>query len=189
MTLQEMIDAINRRVDDVVDVRDAVEWLNSGKNQMAVAVGAKFPDLSTTDLNGTFPFDDKYHEAPVLYACACFKEQDSSLSEVANFMAKFENLKKDFVRNYAVPPRYRDDRLSQQFTATQGQTTFTITKEGYDPRFGDLKVYVNDMPAEFELGSGTDFILRNPANNGDAVTAVWEEHIDLIEPPYNWWTW
>ena len=50
MTLQEMIDAINRRVDDVVDTTDAVEWLNAGKNQMALAIGANFPDLSANDM-------------------------------------------------------------------------------------------------------------------------------------------
>ena len=93
------------------------------------------------------------------------------------------------MENYEIPPRYRDDHLSQQFIATAGQTVFTITKNSYNPRYGDLKVYVNDRLVEHKLGDGTDFVLLTPASAGDAVTAVWEEHFDLVEPPYNWWTW
>jgi hypothetical protein len=189
MNLQQMIDAINRRVDDVVDSKDAAEWLNSGKNQMAIAVGAKFPDLDSSNLSGTFVFDDQFHEAPVLYACASFKEQDSALSEVGNFMTKFENLKKEFVRSYVVPPRYRNDRLSQQFIATAGQTSFIVTKDGYDPAMGDAKVYVNDQLVSSSIGTGNELILTVAASLNDCVTVVWEEHTDLIDPPFNWWTW
>jgi len=189
MTFQEMIEAINRRVDDVVDTADAIEWLNAGKNQLAIAVGAKFPDIDPANLDQSFPFDDKYHEAPVLYACARFKEQDGSLGEAANYMAQFEFLKREFVTNYVVPPRYLDTRNSQQFVVQEGQALFTITKESYDRSYGDLKVYLNDEPAEFCLGEGNTFMLLTPCKAGDIVTAVWEEHADLVQPPYNWWGW
>lgn len=189
MNLQQMIDAISRRVDDTVSADDAVEWLNSAKNQMAIAVEANFPNLVASALESSFVFDSKYHEIPVLYACASFKEQESTLSEASNFMAKYENLKKDFVRNYVVPPRYRDDRLSQQFTATAGQTLFTVTKGNYDPPTGDAKVYINDQPVDFETGDGKNFTLLIALLGGEAVTIIWEEHTDLIDPPYNWWRW
>lgn len=191
MTLQDMIDAINRRLDEVVDVADAVEWLNAGKNQMAIAVGAKFPDLVVGQMQSSFVFDERYHEAPVLYACARYKERDSSTSEAGNFMVQFEQLKREFVLEYEVPPRYREDRFSQQFVAEDGQTTFTITKNGYDPQYGDLKVYINDVLYE-DVNVYTDktfMILNKTINAGDAITAVWEEHTYLQEPPFNWWRW
>lgn len=187
MNLGEMLNAINRRVDDLVPLADAVEWLNSGKNQMAAAVNAKFPDLNSLDTSDTFVFDDVYHEAPVLYACASFKEQDSSLNEVNNFMVKFEQLKQEFVKNYVVPPQYRNDRLVQQFQASGGNQTFTITNEGYAPQFGDLKVYVNNLPVRDFTTSEYTFTCPN-VTDGDYVTAVWEEHTDLIDPPFNWWS-
>lgn len=190
MNLQQMIDAINRRVDDVVDATDAVEWLNSGKDQMAIAVEATFPDLDIANMQGTFPFPSKYHEGPVLYAAARFKEYDSSISEAANFMAQFETVKQNFVRNYSVPPSYRDDRLAQQFIVSSGQTEFAITKQGYEPRYGDLVVYVNDLRVDRELvEDSTAFTPLASLAPGDRVTAVWEEHNDLIDPPYNWWSW
>lgn len=189
MTLQEMIDAINRRVDDVVDTADAVEWLNAGKNQMALAIGANFPDLSANDMQGTYPFPAKYHEGPVLYACARFKEQDSSLAEAASFMTQFEVFKREFATAYEVPPRYLDTPNSQQFDVQEGQMIFTITKESYSRSQGDLKVYLNDQPAEFAKGTSKSFILLTSCKAGDRVTAVWENHADLINPPYNWWGW
>lgn len=189
MNLQEMKAAVERRVDDVVDIADVVEWLNSAKDRMATAKEAKFPDLSATDLQGTFPFDSKYHEGPVAYAAAKAKELDSALSEASNYMSQFEDIKKEFVDNYELPPRYRDDRLSQQFTATEGQTLFTITKNGYNSRQGDLKVYVNDVEADFVKSDNRGFVLTVVTSAGDVVTAVWEEHQDIVEPPYSWWKW
>lgn len=186
MNLQQMIDAINRRVDDVVDVSDAVEWLNSGKNQMAAAIGATFPDLVATDLSSSFAFDSKYHEAPVLYASASFKEQDSALGEAQNFMYKFDQVKNEFVRNYEVPPSFKDGYTVQQFVASGGKKTFTITKESYSPSYGDLKVYVNNIKTTNFTINGSEFTCLYVVDN-DKITAMWEEHTDLIEPPYNWW--
>ena len=188
MNLQQMIDAINRRVDDAVNTQDAVEWLNSGKNQMAMAIGATFPDLVATELSSSFAFDEKYHEAPVLYASACFKEQDSSIGEAQNFMYKFEILKNEFVKNYDLPVSYRDNHLTQQFVADGVNNTFAITKESYSTSYGDLKVYVNNVRTTDFTVSGNTFTCQNVVKD-DRITATWEEHADLIDPPYNWWNW
>jgi hypothetical protein len=187
MNLQEMISAINRRIDDVIATSDAVDWLNEGQNLMGIAVGAKFPQLSVSDMTGTFAFDEVYHGIPILFACARYKEQDSSLQESNNFINQFEAHKKDFVERYELPPRYRMDRQSQQFTATDGQDTFTITKIDYSPTSGELKVYVNDLPVSLiSINDDKSFVLALPCLLGDAVTAVWEEHPYLEEPPYPW---
>lgn len=190
MNLQEMINAINRRIDDAIATPDAVEWLNEGQNILAIAVGAKFPQLVASNLSDTFVFDEKYHTIPVLFASARYKEQDSSLQETHNFMNQFEAMRKEFIENYELPPRYRDDRYSQQFVATLGQDTFTITKIDYAPSSGELKVYVNDLPATLSMiGADKSFVLSEACQEGDAVTAVWEIHSDMQEPPYPWWRW
>lgn len=189
MILGEMIKAINRRVDDTVLQDNAVEWLNSGKNHMAIAVHADFPDIKVTaDLSDTFVFPDKFHMCAVVYACAKMKEQDSSLSESNNFMKEFEEILKSFVQNYEVPAQYRDDRLSQQFVAIDGQDTFQITKEGYDPTYGDVKVYKNGLvQTDFITNDDSTFTLASTCVAGDRITALWEEHADMIQPPYKWW--
>ncbi len=97
MTLQEMIDAINRRIDDTILPTDAVEFLNAGQNVLAMEVGAVFAQLTTSNLNGTFDFDAKYHEIPVIYACMRFKELDSVLTEANNYRAQFYDMKKFFI--------------------------------------------------------------------------------------------
>jgi hypothetical protein len=206
MTLQEMIDAINRRIDDTILPTDAVEFLNAGQNVLAMEVGATFAQLTLTNLNGTFDFDAKYHEIPVIYACMRFKELDSVLTEANNYRAQFYEMKKFFIQNYQMPSYNRDDRLSQQFTALGGQTAFVITKDNYDPQQGVLEVYKNgtrmvswskvisSVTDEAQIVTTTTttndprgFILTNACVLGDRITAVWQEHEDIVDPPYAWW--
>lgn len=206
MTLQEMIDAINRRIDDTIAAVDAVEFLNAGQNVLAMEVGATFAQLTDTNLNGTFDFDAKYHEIPVIYACMRFKELDSVLTEANSYRAQFYEMKKFFVQNYQMPSYNRDDRLSQQFAPVTGQTAFVITKDTYDPSQGVLEVYKNGtrmvswskvistITDEATIVTTTTttndprgFILTNACALGDRITAVWQEHEDVVDPPYQWW--
>ena len=185
MTLQEMLAAVNRRIDDVAVQADAVEWLNEGKNKMAIAVGASFPDVSV--LTDSFVFDARFHGLPVLFASARYKEQDAVLSEANNFMVQFMDGLKDFITKYEVPPIYREDHTTQQFTATVADDTFTITKQTYDKTQGDLVVYVNGIATtNFTINlDGTVKVYGTVS--GDKVTMVWEEHVDLVQPPYSFW--
>lgn len=109
MNLQQMKRAFESRVDDTADMTDLVEWLNSAKNDMAIAAKAIFPDIDQSNLDDSFVFDERYHEAPVIYACARFKEQDSSLNEAIHFQNLYETKKKEFVSRYVVPVKYQDD--------------------------------------------------------------------------------
>lgn len=207
MNLQEMIYAINRRVDDTIATSDAVEFLNAGQNVLAMEVGATFAQLQETNLLGTFDFDSKYHEIPVIYACMRFKELDSVLTEANNYRVQFEQMKKFFIQNYQMPSYNRDDRLSQQFFPVEGQTTFIITKDTYDPTQGVLEVYKNGTRMvswskvistvidEAQITTTTTttndprgFILTNACVLGDRITAVWQEHEDVVDPPYSWWS-
>lgn len=206
MNLQDMITAINNRCDDAIPINVAVDFLNSGQNVLAIEVGAAFTQLSTSNMTGTFDFPAKYHEIPVIYACMRFKELDSVLTEANNYRAQFEQMKKWFVQNYQLPSYLRDDILSQQFTAVLGQTAFVITKDTYDPNQGNLVVYkngsrmvswnkvVSTITDEADIVTTTTstndprgFILVNPCVLGDKITALWEEHQDVVEPPMPWW--
>lgn len=193
MRLQDLKLDVWDRVDDVPADTAVVRWFNAAQNRLAASVNAKFPSL--IDANGTFNplvepvYDEKWQEALVVFACARFKEAESSINEANNFQSQFDELKKEFTENYEVPVQYRDDRNTQQFTASQGQTLFTITKEGFDPVYGDLKVHVNGVESthfwirekSFEFNA-----IQNPLVSGDIVTAIWEESYAYQEPPYPW---
>lgn len=185
MNLQEMLSAINRRIDDVAVQTDAIEWLNEGKDKMAIAVGAKFPDV--VSLTDSFVFDAKYHGLPVLFASARYKEQDAVLTEASNFMNQFMNGLTEFVSKYEIPPQYRDDRVSQQFIASAAGQTFTITKQTYNATYGDLKVYINNVETTNFTINDTGTVTVPDSIIGNNVTMVWEEHTDFIEPPYSFW--
>jgi hypothetical protein len=183
---------VESRVDDTVLIGDLLRWLNDAKDDMALEINANFPDIvQTGTMDDSFVFDSRYHIGPVLYACARFKEQQQSVGEANNFMQQYLDLRRKFVSDYEVPVQYREDRLSQQFTAALGQTDFTITKNGYEPNTGDLKVYRNGLPESGVIISNDYklFSLVDPASEGDQITAIWEEHTDLVEAPYSWWSW
>lgn len=206
MTLTELTNAINRRIDDVIPQADAIEYMNAAKNRMGYEVRAKFPDLDTTNVTSfPFVFDDKWSELLVMFASARFKERDVMLDEARNFMAQFEDGLKYFVEYYEPIIQYKDDAWCQQFTAQTGQSAFVITKVGYDHSSANLKAYVNGLestdftiptqsntPITTTLAATNDprgFVF-NPTttlNAGDQITALWEIHDDLTAPPYTWW--
>lgn len=195
MQLQELKAKVWDLIDDAPLDLAVMRWFDMAQNRLASAVGAKFPKFVT---NGAFTstvepvFDEKWQEALVIFACARYKESEASLSEVANFQQQFEEWMKEFSENYQVPLIYRDDRFCQQFTVSDiTATTFTITKIGYDPNYGNLKVFKNGIETtDFSLAAdGTKSFTINPTTTlvvGDAITALWEEHYEYGEAPVPW---
>lgn len=209
MKLAEMFTLLNLYVDDVVSSTAATTLINAGQNKMAAEIKAAFPQLSVTDTEGTFVFPEKYHETPVLYAAAMIKAQDSSIREKESFLGQFEQGKADFIENWTVPPRYKDDQNVQQFRSTADvslviPTTYTITSETYDPNFSQLIVYVNDLKTTrytFPTSEVYPTVTTSTYSNNiksftlldvppaDAyITAIWEIHAEYQSPPYSWWT-
>lgn len=217
MNILDMYTYVSKLVDDIPVTDDVIRWLNAGQNILAAEIQAVFPQLqlSTVDatLAGTFAFDVKWHHIPCVYAAAMYKAQDTSFQEEQMFLQQFNDLKKTFVQYYDPPLQYVDSAYAQLFTATAGQLAYVINKISYDPVRGDVQVYYNGRL----LVPDQDYsLVGNPANNfasivttpittndpngftlnaaitvntGDLITAVWQEHFDLVNPPYDFWRW
>ena len=173
MNYTEMKTLLEYYVDDVVDTATAVRLLNEGKNKLAVAVRAKFPDIDASGAS-TFVFDDRFHEAPVLYAASMVKAYDSSLSEKESYMAQFRDMLRDFVKEYSPPVQYLASENLQHFGVglPEGEDTFIITDSSFSG-YGDLEVFVDSMPVGFS-SSGRNVYLTNTAPAGTVVTVRWE---------------
>jgi hypothetical protein len=187
-----MLELINANVDDVVDASVAVRWLNAGQNKMAAEARASFKQLNAANINETFDFPEKYHEVPVLYACAMFMASESSVAEKESYLRQFEDGVKLFTENYDTPVEFRDDSNTQHFTKTStDENKYFITKRGYSDR-SNLKVYLNGVETTlFSLIDRNGFQLLvvidvQEPQNGDKITARWEDRPDLQEPPYPW---
>jgi hypothetical protein len=188
-----MINLLNANVDDVVDTPTATRWLNAGQNKMAIEARAVFTQLDATNSTSTFDFPEKYHEIPVLYACAMFQASESSVGEKNSYLSQFEDALRGFIENYDIPMEFRDDSNTQHFTKAAGDNnTYTITKRGYSEQ-ANLKIYINGIQNEYFTMSGKTFtmvynVVTNPEpSNGVKITATWEDRPELIEPPYTWW--
>lgn len=204
MNLGDLKQMVWDTIDDAPPDITVIKWMQSGQNRLASAIGAKFPDFVT---NGTFDpsaspvFDSKWHEALAVFACARYKESESSMQEVTNFQQQFEDLKKEFAERYQVPVQYMDNDYSQQWTNVAGQTTFTITKNGFDQNYSNLKVYINGiLQVDWQFTSPVTSTSTNVNNftlggtipalvSTDIVTAIWDNQNQLLEAPYPFWTW
>lgn len=189
MILSEMFTLLNTYVDDVVPSTTATVLFNAGQNKMAAELKAAFPQLVATNQDDTFVFDVKYHEIPVLYAAAMIKAQDSSIREKESFLSQFHDGMTLITENWDVPPRYKDDINVQQFTATAGQTYFTITKDSYTYRYSNIQVFVNDLVVTFQVDENNGISLDTACALDDHVTATWIVNDSLQRPPYPWMTW
>jgi hypothetical protein len=189
-----MLAMINVNVDDVVDTPTAVRWLNAGQNQMAVEARASFTQLAATNPNGTFDFPEKYHEIPVLYACAMYQSSESSIGEKNSYLVQFQDGLKSFIENYDTPMTQRDDTNTQQFIKTlTDENKYTITKRGYlDGYKSNLKVYINNVETTLFTTNDKTFTITEIVGvqtlvENDKITAVWEDRPEMQEPPYTWW--
>lgn len=194
MNVSEMIDILNANVDDVVDNTTAIRWLNAGQNKMASEARASFTQFTISNLNATPDFPEKYHEIPVLYACAMFQSSESSLGEKNSYLVQFEEGVKSFIENYDIPMLQRDDSNTQQFTKIDSDNnTYAITKRGYvDGYKSNLKVYINNIETTLFTINNKSFTLTEIVGvqvpvSGDKITAVWEDRPEMVEPPYTWW--
>ena len=189
MKLSEMFTLLNLYVDDVVASTTATTLFNAGQNKMAAEIKAAFPQLVSTNPDDTFIFHEKYHEIPILYAAAMIKSQDSSIREKGSYLDQFQDGVNSFTENWDVPPRYKDDINVQQFTATAGQTYFTITKDSYTYQYSNIEIYVNDLLVPYQVDEANGISLYTACTAGDLVTATWIVNDSLQRPPYPWFTW
>ena len=185
---------LNANVDDVVDNTTAVRWLNAGQNIMAIEAKASFTQLDPANLNGTFDFPEKYHETPVLYACAMYQSSESSIGEKNSYLVQFQDGVKNFLENYDMPMSNRDDSNTQQFVKTSTDANkYTITSRGYvDGYKSNLKVYINNVQTSYFTINDKSFTLTEITGVqtlivGDKITAQWEDRPEMNEPPYTWW--
>lgn len=188
MKVSEMLTRLQLYIDDTVESEeDAIGILNDGKNRMALAVKATFPDVtSASGGSDSFVFPTEYHEGPVLYAAAMYKAVDSSIQEKNSFMGDFQEILRDFQENYDPPMQYQKNSYTQHFVATAGQLLFTITGETFT---GKPKVYINSQRTYDYNVDGNEITLYNGAIEGDILSAVWDENAAFTQPPYPHWRW
>ena len=175
MRYAKMKELLEFYVDDIVDTTIAVQLFNAGKDKLAAAVNAKFPDLPENPTGDEeFVFDSRFHELPVIYAAAMVKSYDSSIREKESYLAQFQDGIREFVENYDPPVQYLDTDYVKHFTVTDenGQSEFAVISRNYNS-YGDIDVYVNSVPVAFRR-SGPNITLVEPAPEGSTVTLMWE---------------
>lgn len=194
MKLTSLARKVNDRLDEVLDLTMTLGWFDDAQNRLAIAVGAKFPQFLTSDGQQTNvdepAIPEKYHEALVIYAVARYREMDSSTQEMDMMDSRFDSYLAEFRSHYEIPPMYRDSYLDQHFiVAVEGESTFTITKDSYNPVYTNPKFYVNGVQNNATT-NGMTFTLQGVTTKvGDTVTATWDDAPSLVYRPENYYGW
>ena len=181
MNVAQMKKMLEFYVDDIVENDIAVQLFNEGKNEMAIVVDADFPDLQiTSDLSDEFAFDEKYHNAPVLYAAAMVKAYDSSLNEKNSFMQQFQQAVARFNTNYVVPIQFRNEAGYWHYTVTEdaGVTEVSVSDEYYHT-WSWVKVYLDEVLTNDAGVYGNKITFPSVVPKGTIITVCWD-----INPVY-----
>jgi hypothetical protein len=195
---------VNTRLGEFLDAPTVLGWFDDAQNQMAMMANAVFPQFLNPDgsLSGLAApvFDNKYHEALVIYAIARYREQDSSLQEMTYMDKQFNAMLTEFARKYNVPPQYRDDAITNQYIATAGQLQYRILDDNFDQNYMNTCVYQNSNPVPFKTGTlkltspsmYIDVVNLDPSVTvlaGDVITIVWEDAPMDAYKQDNWVGW
>lgn len=178
----------DQSIDDV-----AMEtWIKQGINRINVALNVNIP----TDIIASQEpqFDERFHEALVLFGVAKYRESDSSYADAQYFTAQFEDMLKQMQRDMVVSPSLRTDYNYQQIVVVNSSVLSYNLTMPYGSYFDSVEVYQNDVFVDpryytLSLQNKTLTFKGMTLASGDKLTIKFENNSDLNNPPYQWWTW
>jgi hypothetical protein len=177
----------DQSIDDV-----AMEtWIKQAINRINVALSSKIP---TTIIASQEPlFDERFHEALVLFGVAKYRESDSSYNDAQYFMGQFDDMVRVMQRDMELLPSTRMDYNHRQIVVTNNTIMSYTMDIPYGSYFDSITVYQNDKQVDpnyysTSLQNGTLTFKGITLANGDKITIKFENNSDLNEPPYSWWT-
>lgn len=123
LTMRDVIDQVADLSDESPEDASVVNWVNDALSEIGIKVKATFPEMSVTDLSGTFPFDDKWVRALLIpYASGRATQKEASQFQYRDYYAQFESNLMEFVNVYTVPDLYKD------VISTDNQTSSIFTE-------------------------------------------------------------
>lgn len=167
-------------------------WLDSAIDRINTALESAIPKVTGKAETYVPEFDERYHEALVIFANAKYRESDADFNSAGYFMNTFNDMLMDMQRDITIPPSFRRDKDVQQIVVTNDTTmvyNLSIPSGSY---YDYITVYHNDV----ELPQGNYSMngrLKTLTLTGvtlavdDTITVVFNNKSDLNQPPYSWW--
>lgn len=192
MTFDEIMESIvslaenDQSIDDVA----MTGWIRDAINRINVALGATFP--SSFDGTDKPAFDERYHEALIIFGVAKYRESDADFNSASYFMQQFNDMLIVMQRDMVVPPSYKNDYNYKQIVITDVTVMVYNLNIPSGSYFDEIEVYQNDVlvtPSYYRINQrlGTITFTGLTLTEGDYITVKFENNSDLNNPPYQWW--
>lgn len=110
MTLDELVEAVNRLSDEDEDLEVITGYLNDAIAEINVFCDANFPFFNVNDTSRDYNgFPEKWQRALLIpYAVGRVKQMDSSQFEYSDAYAQFYANLEQFRAKYPIPEEYQD---------------------------------------------------------------------------------
>lgn len=172
---------------------DISKWVDDAINRINQTLQC---NIATTGGNITTlvpAFDERFHEALVLFSVGRYRESDSDYNGAGYYMNQFTDMLHTMQRDMVISPSSRIDFNVQQIIGLVNTQSYTLSIPS-GSYFDIINVYVNDIlqnPTAYTITSDTTNITFNTItiNANDKITIVFENNSDLNNPPYQWWGW
>lgn len=194
MNLTELYSVIKVLAEDDQSLPDAriSVWIDLAIDRINIALKCKVPKIAGKPLNYVPEFDERYHEALVMYALSKYHESDSAYSNAQYFVNQFEGMLMIMQRDMEIKPSIRADYNVQQITVTSISEYAYPLSMPTGSYYDHVTVFLNDVETKsFSIDTLRRRIRLNASlvlKVGDKITVVFENNSDLNNPPYQWWT-
>lgn len=194
MQLQDIRAYVKDLAEQDLSITDAQidRWLDSAIDRINTALESNIPRITGKTATYIPEFDDRYHEALVIFANAKYRESDADFQSATYFMNTFNDMLMDMQRDMVVPPSYRKDKDVQQIVVTNATTLVYTLSMPSGSYFDYITVYKNDVEVD-ESKYTLNGRLKSITFKGitlavnDKLTIVFNNKSDLNQPPHAWW--
>lgn len=176
-------------------------WLDSAINKINQMCQSKFPVVSGNAGTYTPQFDDRYHDALVLFAVGRYRESDSDYNGASYFMNQFDSMVRDMQRDMYIPYCFRKDYNVYSFTYDTAKSIWDIDLPP-SAYYGTIIVYIAPLgnavnekrldPKYYTINADDNTITLKATYTfalTDIISLNYEANAAFESPPYGNWIW
>jgi hypothetical protein len=180
---------------------DINRWIDAAISRINQVCQSNIPLAGANAVGYTPQFDERYHDALVLFSVARYRESDSDYIGAGYFMNQFDIMLRDMQRDMYIPYCYKKDYNVQVFTVDTGVLTFNlnIANSAY---YGVIDVYLAPVgdslnerlldPSYYTINQDKKtitFTVTAGLVQDDIISISYEANAAFENAPYGNWSW
>lgn len=187
--------------DQSIQQADITRWLDAAISKINQACQCNISLASANSLGVVPEFDERYHDALVLFGVARYRESDADYQGAMYFMNQFDSMLRDMQRDMYIPYTQRVDYNVFAFNYDEEVPTWDL-KLPTSAYYGIINVYLvrggNYLyetlvdPKHYTIDASNNTITFKPTLGltvDDRIAVSYEANSAFENAPYGNWTW